>query len=100
MPETMLVKVSRKGQMTIPQEIRETLRIEPGDYVTLRALSGGLFVSKAVVTSEIQAEDVLRSLAVSLGEAAGEQGIREEADLDDVVDDIQQGLYQERYGNS
>jgi len=83
--------------MTIPQELREELKIESGDYVTLRAISGGIFVSKAIVTSEVQAEDVLRSLVIGLGEAAEEQGI-EEQDLDAVIEDIQERVYRERYG--
>jgi AbrB family looped-hinge helix DNA binding protein len=98
MSETALVKVTRKGQMTIPQELRKELDIEPGDYVTLRALSGGIFVSKAIVTPEVQAEDVLRSLVISLGEAAEEQGIREDQDLDAVIDELQDRIHQERYG--
>jgi AbrB family looped-hinge helix DNA binding protein len=98
MSETALVKVTRKGQMTIPQELRKELDIEPGDYVTLRALSGGIFVSKAIVTPEVRAEDVLRSLAIGLGEAAEEQGICEDQDLDAVIDEIQGRIHQERYG--
>jgi AbrB family looped-hinge helix DNA binding protein len=96
--EVTLVKVTRKGQMTIPQDLREELNIESGDYVTLRAISGGIFVSKAIVTSEVQAEDVLRSLVASLGEAAEKQGIREEEDLDAAIEDIQERVYLERYG--
>jgi AbrB family looped-hinge helix DNA binding protein len=96
----IIVKVSRKGQMTIPQELREKLDIESGDYVTLRAISGGIFVSKAIVTSEVQAEDVLRSLVADLGEAADKQGIGEEEDLDTVIGDTQEKLYRERYGES
>jgi antitoxin PrlF len=98
MAKTALVRVTSKGQMTIPRELREKLDIESGDYVTVRALSGGIFVSKAIVTSEVQAEDVLRSLVIGLGEAAEEQGIREEDDLDAVIDDIQARLHKERYG--
>lgn len=98
MSEMTLVKVSRKGQMTIPQELREELEIEPGDYVALRSFSGGILVSKAIVTLEVQAEDVLRSLARSLGEVAEKQGIRDEEDLDDIVDDIQDRIFRERYG--
>jgi AbrB family looped-hinge helix DNA binding protein len=98
MSEIALVKVTRKGQMTIPQELRKELDIEPGDYVTLRAFSGGIFISKAVVTPEVRAEDVLRSLAIRLGEAAKEQGIREDQDLDAVIDEIQGRIHQERYG--
>ena len=98
MSEMTLVKVTRKGQMTIPQELRQNLDIEPGDYVALRPLMGGILLSKATVTPQVQAEDVLRQLAARLGQAAGQQGIREEEDLDAIVDEIQRQVHQERYG--
>ena len=98
MSEVALVKVTRKGQMTIPQALREDLDIEPGDYVALRPLMGGILVSKATVTPQVQAEDILRGLVTSLGRAAEEQGLREEDDLGSAIDDAQQRAYQDRYG--
>jgi AbrB family looped-hinge helix DNA binding protein len=97
MSEIALAKVSRKGQMTIPQTLREDLHIEPGDYVTLRPLMGGILISKATVTPQVQAEDILRGLVASLGRAAEQQGIREEKDLEPVIEDIQRRVFQERY---
>jgi AbrB family looped-hinge helix DNA binding protein len=98
MAELALAKVTRKGQMTIPQSLRETLGIEPGDYVALRPLMGGILISKASVTPEVKAEDVLRHLVASLGQAAEERGIRTDEDLDAIVEDAQRRAYQERYG--
>ena len=57
-----------KRPMTIPQELREALDLalsaaevtEPGDYVALRPLMGGILISKAMVTPQVRAEDVLR----------------------------------------
>ena len=98
MVELTLTKVTRKGQMTIPQTLREALGIEPGDYVALRPLMGGILISKASVTPEVKAEDVLRHLIVSLGQAAKQRGIREDEDLDSVIEEVQQRVYQERYG--
>ena len=98
MVELTLTKVTRKGQMTIPQALREALGIEPGDYVALRPLMGGILISKASVTPEVKAEDVLRHLIVSLGQAAEQRGIREDEDLDSVIEEVQQRVYQERYG--
>jgi AbrB family looped-hinge helix DNA binding protein len=97
MSEMAVVKVTRKGQMTIPQELREDLDIEPGDYVALRPLMGGILLSKATVTSHVQAEDVLRYLAGRLGQAAEQQEIHEEEDLDAIVDEIQRQIHRERY---
>jgi AbrB family looped-hinge helix DNA binding protein len=98
MSDVALVKVSRKGQMTIPQALREDLEIEPGDYVTLRPLMGGILVSKATVTPQVQAEDILRGLVASVGRAAEQQGIREEEDLGPIIEDAQRRAYEGRYG--
>jgi AbrB family looped-hinge helix DNA binding protein len=98
MAELALAKVTRKGQMTIPQELRETLGIEPGDYVALRPLMGGILISKVSVTPQVRAEDVLHHLVVSLGQAAEQRGIREDEDLDRIIEDVQERVYRERYG--
>lgn len=98
MSEVALVKVTRKGQMTIPQTLREDLDIEPGDYVMLRPLMGGILISKATVTPQVQAEDILRGLVSSLGRAAEQQEVREEEDLEPIIDQVQRRVYEERYG--
>lgn len=98
MSDVMLAKVTRKGQMTIPQEFREALSIQPGDYVALRPLMDGILVSKVSVTPQVKAEDVLRYLVISVGREAEQRGIREDEDLDTVIEEIQERVYQERYG--
>ncbi len=98
MSEISLVKVTRKGQMTIPQELRKRLQIEPGDYVALRPLLGGILLSKATVTAQVGADEVLRHLVVRLGQAAEQQEIQEEKDLDVIIDEIQRRIHHERYG--
>jgi len=98
MTDLVLTKVTQKGQMTIPQELRHMLGVEPGDFVTLRPLMGGLFLAKASVSSQVEATDVLRRLVVTLGKEAESRGIRDDTDLDAVIEDIQQRVYQESYG--
>lgn len=98
MSEVVLVKVTRKGQMTIPLGLRENLDIRPGDCVALRPLMGGILVSKVSVTPQVRAEDILRGLVVTLGRAAEQRGIREDEDLDEVIEEVQQQVYRERYG--
>ena len=39
-----LVKVTRKGQVTIPKEIRESLGVEEGDVVEVKAEGGVVLV--------------------------------------------------------
>ena len=49
---------------------------------------------------EVQAEDVLRHLVVSLGQAAEKRGIREDEDLDAIIEETQRRAYQESCGES
>ena len=97
-PEIALVRVTRKGQITVPKALRDKLGIEPGDYLTARPFAGGILISRATVTPQAQAEDILRSLASDLGWAAEQQGIREEEDLKPITEEAQRRAYQERYG--
>lgn len=41
-------KVTRKGQVTIPKEIREELGIQPGDEVTFTETEAGVVIRKEV----------------------------------------------------
>ena len=93
------VKVTRKGQVTIPQVLREALGIEAGDYVTFYPLSGGLLLSKTAATPYTRAEDLLRDLVVKIGREAERQGIYDEKDLEPIIDDIQSRVYLESYGS-
>jgi len=91
-------RITSKGQMTLPKELRERLGLKPGDYVVLRSVAGGILISKATIAPETTAEDILRQVTTRIGRAAERKGIREEEDLDAIVDEVQQALYEERYG--
>lgn len=80
-----LAKITRKGQMTIPQELRETLDIEPGDYVVLRPLLGGVFMSKAHVTPSVEADELMRHIAIALAKEGEGQGTTDEKKLNDIL---------------
>lgn len=41
---------------------------------------------------------MLHHLVVSLGQAAEQRGIREDEDLDTIIEDIQERVYREHYG--
>jgi bifunctional DNA-binding transcriptional regulator/antitoxin component of YhaV-PrlF toxin-antitoxin module len=98
MAELVLARVTQEGQMTIPQQIRAILGVDAGDYVALRPLMGGVFISKATTSLQVKAEDVLRQLVISLGREAVARGIRDDEDLDAIIEDVQQRAYEERYG--
>jgi AbrB family looped-hinge helix DNA binding protein len=98
MSEATLIKVTRKGQVTIPQTLREEMDIQAGDYVTFHPLMGGILLSKATVTPQVEAKDVLRDLVIKIGKEAEQRGIHEEEDLDPIIEDIQSRVYREYYG--
>jgi len=86
MAEVALAKVTRKGQMTIPQELRATLDVGPGDYVALRPLLGGVFLSKAHVTPTVEAEELMRYIVMALDKEGGTQGTTDEKELDEILE--------------
>ena len=98
MAELVLAKVTQKGQMTIPQELREALGIEAGDYVALRPLMGGVFMSKASVSPQVNAEDVLPHLVAPGGRHSEAHGAERDKDLDEAVEEIEEEVYRESTG--
>jgi len=46
MTEAYVCKVTSVGQMTLPKEIREDLKISEGDYVILEKIGGTYFIRK------------------------------------------------------
>ena len=65
---------------------------------TDRVRLGRILISKVLGITEAKAEDVLRHLVASLGQAAEERGIREDEDLDAIVEEAQRRAYRESYG--
>ena len=53
-------KLSSKGQVTIPKEVRETLGLEPGNFVTYEFLD-----DDAVILRRVEPYDAAFHLAVS-----------------------------------
>ncbi len=44
-------RVTTKGQVTIPKEIRDSLGIEPGDEITFEAVNSGYKIQKKAPTA-------------------------------------------------
>ena len=59
-------RVSRKGQVVIPKEIRERLGIKPGDMVIFRVDSGRVYIE----VSRERMKDILKA-----GRTAGEDSV-------------------------
>lgn len=86
-----LVRLSSKGQVTIPKEIREELDLHQGDLLELAKLDQGQYV--------IAKYTPLRQLAHVLGEEARRRGYTEK-DLQRAVEQIRHQLWQELYAQA
>jgi len=74
MEKLRTVKITRRGGLTLPVELREKYGLEPGDVMTLMDLNGAL-----VLTSGTMEVDHLAASVRDRLEAAGEG-------LEDVLD--------------
>ena len=98
MPDPMLARVTQKGQMTIPQELRQALGIAPGDYVALRPVVGGVFMSKASVSPQVKAEDAFPHLLGPSDRHTEAHGKQRDKDLEQTVGEIEEEVYRESTG--
>jgi AbrB family looped-hinge helix DNA binding protein len=98
MAKLVLAKVTRKGQMTIPKELREALGLQAGDYVALRPLMDGVLMSKATISSRVKAEEVVPHLVAPHGTTGATRGAAKDKDLNDAVEEIEEEIYRESTG--
>jgi AbrB family looped-hinge helix DNA binding protein len=98
MAELVLAKVTRKGQMTIPQALRKALDIGPGDYVALRLLEGGVFMSKAAVAPQVKAEDAFPHLLGPSDRRTEAHRAEKDKGLNEAVEEIEEEVYRESTG--
>jgi antitoxin PrlF len=96
--ELVLAKVTRKGQMTIPKELREALDIKAGDYVALRPVTGGIFLSKAAISAQVSPEDAFPHLLGPSDRHTETRGGQRDKDLDEAVEEIEDEVYLESTG--
>jgi len=93
-------RVTRKGQITLPQDIREEFDIE-GDGITLQRVAKGIVIlSKPSLSRQQVVESLLKSLVVGIGQEAERIGIRKEEDLDAIVKILRRRSFEERYGKA
>lgn len=48
------IKITSKGQVTIPKEVREKMGIKSGDYIEVRETKEGYMIRKAVDKEKIE----------------------------------------------
>lgn len=87
-----IVKVTSKGQLTIPADIRRELRLDDGSYVYMKAL-GKLIVMRKV--NDLN----LKEISAILEEIAKEKGLTRAVLLEEV-ERVRMELWKERYGKT
>ncbi len=67
MAETELVKMSAKGQLVVPEEIREMEHFEPGDrFVPLPVKEGILFKKVKIPSVKVEFESLAKDIEAHL----------------------------------
>jgi len=99
MAQVTLERLQPKGQVNIPEEIRKSLQVNPGDYVALWVVEEGVLLTKAPISPELPAEKALRELVTAMGKTAEEMGLSEES-LDALVEEKRDELYRRRHGQT
>jgi AbrB family looped-hinge helix DNA binding protein len=96
---TTISKVTSKGRITLPREIREGLDVQEGEDLALQEVAKGIvLLVKAPLSRTQVAERLLDSLVVSIGQETEKMGIHEEDDLDAIVKALRKRSFKKRYG--
>lgn len=88
-----LARVTSKGQITIPKDIREKLNLKPGDKVVFLEEDGRIIFANSSVIA-------LKNFQKQMIDEAKKAGITTEEDIDKLVSDIRQELWERRYENN
>lgn len=71
---TQLVRLTSKGQMTIPQNIRESLGLKAGDYLAVSVAEDEIRIKKVQPVKPLSEEDPIWKLV-----GAGNSGLKDVA---------------------
>lgn len=89
-----VAKVSSKGQITIPIEIRKKLNLKEGDKVLFVEEEGKIILLNAGYVA-------IKSIQEKMKGEAEKQGLKTEEDVLELTDEIREELWKNRYeGNA
>jgi len=88
-----LARLSSKGQITIPIEIRKKLNLKEGDKVLFLEENGKIVIANSSLVA-------LREFQQAMEGEAEKQGLRSEEDVNKLVKEIRTELWKEKYENN
>jgi len=88
-----LARLSSKGQITVPIEIRKKLNLKEGDKILFFEEGGKIVLANASLTA-------LREFQMSMKEEAEKQEIKSEEDVNVLLKDIRKELWENKYENN
>lgn len=88
-----LAKITAKGQITIPVEIRKMLNLKDGDKVVFMAENGKVIMENSTKLAIREAQEVFAGLAEELG-------LKTEEDVVALVKEVRKEMWEKRYANN
>lgn len=87
-----LAKVTVRGQITIPIEIRKKLNIKDGDKVVFLEENGKIIMENSAMIALREVQDAFKGEAKRLG-------VKDEQDVVNLVKEVRKEMWEERYAN-
>ena len=87
-----LAKVTVRGQITIPIEIRKKLNIKDGDKVVFLEENGKIIMENSAMVALREVQDAFKGEAERLG-------LKDEQDVVDLVKEVRKELWEEYHAN-
>jgi AbrB family looped-hinge helix DNA binding protein len=84
-----LAKITMRGQITIPVEIRKKLNVKDGDKVIFIEENGRIIIENAAMIALKNAQDAFAGEAERLG-------LKTEQDIVDLVKEVRREIWEER----
>jgi AbrB family looped-hinge helix DNA binding protein len=94
--ESIMLDVSRvtsKGQVTIPVEMRRKLGIKDGDKVVFMEEGNRIVIANAAMVA-------LKEIQEAFSGEAERLGLRDEQDVVDMVKEVRREMWEERHGGN
>ena len=85
-----LARISSKGQITIPIEVRKKLNLKEGDKVLFIEEDGKVVIANASFVAFKEMQQVMQ------GEAE-KQGLTSEEDINALIKEVRKELWEEKY---